>query len=109
MRQQLQSGIGRSDDGIVQATPAQVSATVPIRISNTRGHRSMYPKDFLGREIHPGDLVVYAWRRGSALGLNKLSVQQATPDFIGGYSNTGRKVTITNLKNVVIVTQPEAV
>ena len=34
----------------------------------------MNPTDFLGREIRPGDLIVYPWRRGSAMGLNKLSV-----------------------------------
>ena len=28
----------------------------------------MNPTDFLGREIRPGDLIVYPWRRGSANG-----------------------------------------
>ena len=61
------------------------------------------PCDFLGREIRPGDLIVYPWRRGSTMGLNKLSVMQVTPESVGGYSNTGRPVKITNLKNVVVV------
>ncbi len=72
----------------------------------------MNPTDFLGREVRPGDLIVYPWRRGAAMGLNKLSVQMVTPESIGGYSNTGRPVKITNLKNVVVVerplTEPEA-
>jgi hypothetical protein len=62
----------------------------------------MNPTDFLGREIRPGDLIVYPWRRGSAMGLNKLSVQQVTEQHVSGYSNLGRPVKITNLKNVVV-------
>jgi hypothetical protein len=62
----------------------------------------MNPTDFLGREIRPGDLIVYPWRRGSAMGLNKLSVQQVTDQHVSGYSNLGRPVKITNLKNVVV-------
>ena len=51
----------------------------------------MNPTDFLGREIRPGDLIVYPWRRGSAMGLNKMSVIQVTPKYIGGYSNLGHR------------------
>jgi len=69
----------------------------------------MNPRDFLGREIRPGDLIVYPWRRGSAMGLNKMSVQQVTPDSVGGYSNTGRPVKLTNLANIVVVTPPETI
>jgi hypothetical protein len=65
------------------------------------------PSDFLGREIRPGDLIVYPWRRGSTMGLNKLSVMQVTLESVGGYSNTGRPVKITNLKNVVVVERPQ--
>ena len=68
----------------------------------------MNPTDFLGREIRPGDLIVYPWRRGSAMGLNKMNVMQVTPDSIGGYSNLGRPVKITNLKNVVVVERPQS-
>ena len=67
----------------------------------------MNPSDFLGREIRPGDLIVYPWRRKSAMGLNKMNVIRVTPDSVGGYSNTGRPVTITNLKNVVVVERPQ--
>jgi len=65
------------------------------------------PTDFQGREIRPGDLIVYPWRRGSAMGLNKLNVQMVTPEAISGYSNSGRPVKITNLKNVVVVEHPQ--
>ena len=68
----------------------------------------MNPSDFLGREIRPGDLIVYPWRRGSAMGLNKMNVIRVTPDSVGGYSNTGRPLKITNLKNVVVVERPQA-
>jgi hypothetical protein len=63
----------------------------------------MNPTDYMNQEIHAGDLVVYPWRRGSAMGLHTLSVQQVTETYVSGYSNTGRPVKITNLKNVVVV------
>jgi hypothetical protein len=64
------------------------------------------PADFLGREIRPGDLIVYPWRRKSAMGLNKMRVTQVTDTSVGGYSNTGRPVKVTNLKNTVVVPIP---
>ena len=51
--------------------------------------------DFLGRIIRAGDLIVYPWRRGSQMGLNKMNVTQVTDTSVGGYSNTGRPVKIT--------------
>ncbi len=65
------------------------------------------PADFLGREIRPGDLIVYPWRRKSAMGLNKMSVTEVTDTSVGGYSNTGRPVKVTNLKNTVVVERPQ--
>jgi hypothetical protein len=41
------------------------------------------------------------------MGLNRLVVMQVTPDSVSGYSNLGRPVTIVNLKNVVVVPNPE--
>jgi hypothetical protein len=32
---------------------------------------------------------------------------QVMPDSVGGYSNLGRPVKITNLKNVVVVERPQ--
>jgi len=63
----------------------------------------MSPTDYLSREIRPGDLIVYPWRRGSAMGLNKLRVQKVTPEYASGYSNLGRPVKVTNFKNVIVV------
>ena len=63
--------------------------------------------DFLGRVIRAGDLIVYPWRRSSAMGLNKMNVTQVTDTSVGGYSNLGRPVKITNLKNVVVVERPQ--
>ena len=40
----------------------------------------MNPTDFLGREIRRGDLIVYPWRRGSRMGMNKLRVAEVTPE-----------------------------
>jgi hypothetical protein len=39
--------------------------------------------------------------------LNKLSVSQVSDDSIVGYSPIGKRLTIKNLKNVVIVPGPE--
>ena len=64
--------------------------------------------DFLGRVIRVGDLIVYPWRRKSAMGLNKMNVTQVTDTSVGGYSNLGRPVKITNLKNVVVVEHPQS-
>ncbi len=64
--------------------------------------------DFLGRVIRVGDLIVYPWRRKSAMGLNKMNVTQVTDTSVGGYSNLGRPVKITNLKNVVVVERPQS-
>ena len=61
------------------------------------------PVDFLGRKLTPGCLCVYPWRRGSQMGMNKLSVTQVTDISVTGYSPTGRQVTLTNLCNVVVV------
>ena len=63
--------------------------------------------DFLGRIIRAGDLIVYPWRRGSQMGLNKMNVTQVTDNSVGGYSTTGRPVRITNVKNVVVVERPQ--
>jgi len=60
------------------------------------------PTDFLGRTILPGDLIVYPWRRGSAMGMNKLSVTQVTDEYAIGHNNLGHRVKVTNLKNVVV-------
>jgi hypothetical protein len=65
------------------------------------------PTDFLDREIRPGDLIVYPWRRGSAMGLNKMTAMQVTPEYIGGYSSLGHPVKVRNLKNIVVVERPQ--
>jgi hypothetical protein len=67
----------------------------------------MNPTDFLGREIRPGDLIVYPWRRKSAMGLKRLVVMQVTAEYVGGYGRLGNPVKLTNLKNVVVVEQPQ--
>lgn len=69
------------------------------------------PTDSLGREIRPGDLIVYPWRRGSRMGLNKMNVTRVADTGVAGYSSVGRPVKVTNLKNVVVIersqTEPE--
>jgi hypothetical protein len=60
------------------------------------------PVDFLGRELRAGDTIVYPARRGSALWLNKLLVTKVEPTSVTGTKPDGRRVTIRNLKNVII-------
>lgn len=64
-------------------------------------------RDFIGREIKAGDTIAYPVRRGSEMWLNKLSVQQVSPGIkgpqVGGLNSKGRRVTVTNLGNVVVV------
>ena len=58
--------------------------------------------DFLGRTIKAGDTVVYPVRRGSKLWLAKLSVTQVLDDSIIGFNHLGKRITVHNLKNVVV-------
>lgn len=63
-------------------------------------------KDFLGREIRAGDMVVYPVRRGSSMWLKKLRIQQVEPGpkpRISGYNDLGRLVTIFNVDSCVVV------
>jgi len=65
--------------------------------------------DFLNRTIRPGDTIVYAWRRGSQMGLRLLNVTQVTDLTITGYKTDGRLITLTALQNVVVVPRPQTV
>lgn len=58
--------------------------------------------DFLGRTIHAGDTVVYPVRRGSKMWLAKLSVTQVLDDSLIGFNHLGKRITIHNLKNVLV-------
>ncbi len=64
--------------------------------------------DFMGREIRPGNTVIYPARRGSSMWLNELRVQQAEAGKVSGFNKDGRRVTVTNLKNVVVVETRQA-
>jgi hypothetical protein len=63
--------------------------------------------DFTGRTIEAGHVVVYPVRRKSDMWLNKLNVTQVSDDSIMGYNSAGRLLKIQNLKNVVIIPNPE--
>jgi hypothetical protein len=68
-------------------------------------------KDFLGRAINANDTVVYPVREGSNMDMKKMKVTLVEADRLVGYNPAGRKINITNLKNVVVVEDvlPEAV
>ena len=50
------------------------------------------PTDFLGRTIRAGDTVVYPWRRGSTMGLDKLTLSQVADECVSGYDHLGHRV-----------------
>lgn len=66
----------------------------------------MKPVDFLGRTIETNHVIVYPVRRGSDLQMKTLTVSQVYDKHITGYSPAGQLLTLTNLKNVVIVHDP---
>lgn len=59
--------------------------------------------DFLGKMISAGDMIVYPCRRGSCMWLQKLMVEHVDAEGIGGHNNLGRRINLTNLKNVIVV------
>jgi hypothetical protein len=66
-------------------------------------------KDFRGNEIEVGDIVAYAWRRGSSMGLKQLkvvAVDGARNNIVGldpQVRVNARRVNISTPANVVIV------
>ncbi len=65
--------------------------------------------DFLGHQIIAGNLIVYPVRRGSEMWMNKLRVEaiRDTPrgKSVSGTNDSGRRITIRNLTNCVVVTE----
>ena len=62
-------------------------------------------RDFLGEEIKAGCMIVYPVRRGSAMWLEKLHVQQVvdgTEPRLSGFNESGRRINVTNIKNVIV-------
>lgn len=63
--------------------------------------------DFLGNTIRAGDTLVYPVRRKSQLYMNKIRVAelvQLREGFaVTGYNDEGRRVTVRNLHNTVVV------
>ncbi len=60
-------------------------------------------RDFIGRAIVAGNTVVYPVRRGSDMWLNRLNVTQVAEDHITGFNKDGRRITVKNLANCVVV------
>lgn len=59
--------------------------------------------DFLGQEIKAGSTILYPVRRGSEMWLNKLNVTHVDTEGLKGLNHLGRRIVITNLKNVVVI------
>jgi hypothetical protein len=73
------------------------------------------PIDFTGRTIKVGDTVAYCVRRGAKMWLQRMDVLQIVPFVrdgkdshkLHGYNNLGRKVTVQNTDNTVIIEKPK--
>lgn len=65
--------------------------------------------DCVGREIKPGCTVLYPVRRGSKMWQSRMQVQQVVPGegklaaYLAGFNNEGRRVSVHNLSNVVVL------
>lgn len=59
----------------------------------------------MGRVILPGNTVCYPVRRKSEMWLTELRVQQVEdkPPCLTGFNNEGRRITIKNVGNCVVV------
>jgi hypothetical protein len=62
-----------------------------------------HPRDIYGRDIKPGDNVVYATRRGSSTYLNKLLVTGTTPSYIEGFQPGDVNQRTRRIKNLSTV------
>lgn len=63
--------------------------------------------DFAGNEIKAGQTVVYPVRRGSQMWLSEITVNKVEAENILGVNKEGRRVTVKNLKNVVIINRAQ--
>lgn len=65
--------------------------------------------DLDGKEIKVGCRVAYPVRGGSKMWMNKLRVQQIVEHadgdgaYLCGYNEVGRRITVHNMKNVVLL------
>lgn len=59
--------------------------------------------DFTDQEIKVGMHLAYPVRRGSRMWLTRITVTQVSLDEIKGFNSIGRRVTVKNIKNCVIV------
>lgn len=67
--------------------------------------------DYAGHEIKAGQTIVYPVRRGSAMWLSEIKVTLVNPGTaptVSGFNSEGRRVTVKNLLNVVIITKAAA-
>lgn len=62
-------------------------------------------KDFLGTPISVGDLIAYAWRRGSAMGLRKATVTSVFANRLHILVD-GENRTIKTSSNIVVLAKP---
>jgi hypothetical protein len=59
--------------------------------------------DFNGMPIKAPCTIVYPVRKGSKLGMRRMNVERITADRIIGFNPDGRRVSIQNWENCVVV------
>lgn len=60
-------------------------------------------KDFRGREIQVGQMLVYPVRRGSSMWLSEISVTDLGDGTVSGINSKGRRITLSRPNRSVIV------
>ena len=80
-----------------------------LRPSSLIERKEVTVTDHVGREIKAGCSILYPVRRGSDMWLSTMTVQQVVPGdeqkpaYVSGFNTDGRRVSVHNLKNVVVI------
>ncbi len=60
-------------------------------------------KDFLGREIEVGCMIVYPVRRQSAMWLTNMTVTDLGDGAVHGVNSKGRRITVSKVNRCVVI------
>lgn len=93
---------------------ARLSCALPTeRATDDRRPDMVKARDFTKREILVGNRIAYPVRQGSSMWMKTLVVRQITDGptgpIVSGTNATGRRISVKNLKNCVIVPDEDAV
>ncbi|MHC4296428.1 MAG: hypothetical protein ACYS7Y_03925 [Planctomycetota bacterium] len=93
---------------------ARLSCTDPNqRATDDRRPDMVKARDFTKREIQVGNRIAYPVRQGSSMWMKTLVVRQITDGpsgpIVSGTNDRGRRISVKNLKNCVIIPNEDAV